>query len=277
VFPVVITLLLGLLSVRLSSTLQTDHIQSLANDLCGIDNTTFLGGEEIVYKVYYNWGFFWTAAGLVHFKVDETADLYHVSVTGSTAGFYDNFYHVRDTFETYLDKETLLPTMFVRAIKEGKYRHYNRSVFDQEMKAVTNYKGKNREELETSEEQFTECMHDMISILYHVRNMNFDDLNVGDTFPIKVFLEEMYSLNVKIMERHVKQKVKGSGKFMTHVFQPQLIAGEVFREKDQMTIYISADSNRIPVLIESPLTVGKMKAVLLDYKGLKYNLDSRIE
>ncbi len=279
-FPAVLILLLGLLSIHPNSFtpigLMYDTPASFQGDRCGITNSTFLDGEEVVYKVYYNWGFFWTTAGLVHFKVSESEDHYRVSVTGSTAGFYDNFYRVRDTFETYLDKETLLPTMFIRVIREGKYRHYNKFVFDQEGKIVKTQKGKNRTSLETGEESFTECMHDIISILYHVRNMNFDTLEAGDTFPIEVYLEKKYPLHVRIIEKNKVQKVRGRGKFMTHVFQPQLIAGEVFKEKDQMSIYISADSNRIPVLIESPLSVGKMKAVLLDYKGLKYNLSAEI-
>jgi Protein of unknown function (DUF3108) len=276
-FPAVITLLLGLLWVHPNSILQTDEASPISNDRCGIINSTFQGGEEIVYKVYYNWGIFWTTAGLVHFMVTETEDQYQVSVIGSTAGFYDNFYKVRDTFKTFLDKETLLPTKFIRVLKEGKYRRYNRFDFDQNQKMVTSQKGKDQASIETSQEAFTGCMHDIISILYHVRNMNFDTLMAGDTFPVEIYLEQKYPLEVKIIEKDVIQRVKGSGKFRTHVFQPQLIAGEVFKEKDQMSIYITADSNHVPVLIESPLSVGKMKAVLIDYKGLKYNLDARLK
>ena len=59
-----------------------------------LKTTTFLDGEEVVYKVYYNLGFFWTEAGMVHFKVQETDSSYRISASGSTAGFYDNFYRV---------------------------------------------------------------------------------------------------------------------------------------------------------------------------------------
>ena len=276
-FPAVMALLLGLLSDHPNEYRQNGDDPSIQDERCGIVNSTFLPGEEVVYKVFYNWGIFWTTAGLVHFTVAESEDQYHIKVTGSTAGFYDNFYTVRDTFETWLDKETLQPTMFIRIINEGKYRHYNKFIFDQDQGIVTSYKGENRDNLESSEEVFTECMHDIISILYHVRNMNFDTLQVGETFPIDIYLEKKYPLNVKIMEKDKKQKVRGMGKFFTHVFQPQLIAGEVFKEKDQMTIYISADSNRVPLLIESPLTVGKIKAFLFHYRGLKYDLTAEVQ
>ena len=62
-----------------------------------------------------------------------------------------------------------------------------------------------------------------------------------------------------------------------HVIQPELIAGEVFDEDSYMTIYVSADDNRLPLVIESPLIVGKMKAVLYDFKGLKYDLDAKLD
>ena len=35
---------------------------------CSIENRAFLSGEEIVYKIYYNWNFVWLAAGEVTFK-----------------------------------------------------------------------------------------------------------------------------------------------------------------------------------------------------------------
>ena len=246
-------------------------------DNCGIENSAFLSGEEVVYKIYYNWNFIWSAAGLVHFNVVESDSSFRVLVTGSTKGFFDKFYRVRDTFETHLDKETLLPTLFIRKLKEGKYTRYNRFEFDQESKIVKVYQGKDTSQLDISEEAFSSCMHDILSILYHVRNMDFAELDAGQTFPVEVFLEEQYPLHVKILEKDKRKKVRGLGKFMTHVFQPQLIAGEVFKEKDQMSIYVSADSNKLPVLIESPLSVGKMKAVLLGYRGLKYDLSAEID
>ena len=92
----------------------------------------------------------------------------------------------------------------------------------------------------------------------------------GSSFPVDVFLELPYSLEVKVLDKNKKKKVRGIGKFNSHVFEPQLIAGAVFDEDSKMTIYVSADANKLPVLIESPLIVGKVKAILYDFRGLKY-------
>ena len=243
---------------------------------CGVENSTFSDGEEIVYMVYYNWGFFWTAAGMVRFTVDETDSNYVVKVSGSTRGMYDSFYRVRDTFETHLDKETLLPTLFLRDVEEGKYRKYNKFIFDQSQKKVTAFEGPSKTDLKRQDFDFEHCMHDILSIVYHLRNMDVERYGPGDSFPISVFLEEEYSLDVKVLENDSKKKIKGFGKFSTRVYEPQLIAGDVFDEAQTMTIYVSNDKNKLPVLVESPLIVGKVKAVLYDYRGLRYDLSSKI-
>ena len=244
---------------------------------CGVENVSFLDGEEVIYMVYYNVGFFWTAAGLVHFKLTETDSSYNVTVSGSTRGMYDNFYRVRDTFETHLDKETLLPRLFLRDIEEGKYRKYNKFIFDQAGKKVISYEGPNAQELRRQEFDFEHCMHDMLSIVYHLRNMDAAKYETGETFPVNVFLEEEYALDVKVLDSNKKKKIRGFGKFKTRVYQPQLIAGEVFNEEQSMTIYVSDDENKLPLLIESPVIVGKIKAVLYDYRGLRYDLTSKMD
>ena len=54
------------------------------------------------------------------------------------------------------------------------------------------------------------------------------------------------------------------------------IAGNVFKEDSKMTVWVSDDQNRIPVLIESPVSVGSVKVVLKSYKGLKYDFTAKV-
>ena len=51
---------------------------------CDIDNVSFKGDEELVYKVYYNWGIMWLNAAEVVFKVKEKRDGYHITAVGKT-------------------------------------------------------------------------------------------------------------------------------------------------------------------------------------------------
>ena len=63
---------------------------------------------------------------------------------------------------------------------------------------------------------------------------------------------------------------------MTHLFSPELVESEIFKEKNSMRIWVSADENKLPLLIESPLSVGKMKAVLKSHSGLRYGFPERL-
>ena len=58
--------------------------------------------------------------------------------------------------------------------------------------------------------------------------------------------------------------------------QPLLIKGKVFEGGEKMTIWITDDSNHIPVRVETSLTVGSIKMDLMHYKNLKHPLTSLV-
>ena len=69
------------------------------------------------------------------------------------------------------------------------------------------------------------------------------------------------------------------GKFPTLKFACQLGPSEVFTFTDgtEFIIWISDDSNLIPLYIESPIRVVRIQAYISHYAGLKYPLDSKIK
>ena len=67
------------------------------------------------------------------------------------------------------------------------------------------------------------------------------------------------------------------GKYNTLKFQPQVIAGNVFDDDSKMSVWVSDDLNRIPLLIESPVSVGSVKVVLKEYKNLKYDFTAKVD
>jgi len=237
---------------------------------CGRSNYAFLPGEEVVYKIYYNLSPFWFSAGEVSFKVEDAGDDYRFKVVGFTYKSLEWFYRGLYTFESEVNKKTLLPHQFIRTIEEKKYSRYNKFVFDQNKGTVKAWQGKTIDVAEMHVHDVGSCTHDMISILYYMRNLDFNELRIGETIPVNVFLEEKYPLSVRVLGKNEEKRIKGLGKQQTHVFSPELVAGEVFSEGTQMTVWVSADENKIPLMIESPVRVGKIKAVLQAYKGLRY-------
>lgn len=242
-----------------------------APDVCSTDNKAFTNGEEMRYKVYYNLNFVWVPAGEVVFTVKDKGDQYHIRAEGRTFSSYEWFYKVRDVYDTYVDKETLLPTLFIRDVQEGGYTLYEKVSFDQKKRVAHVVRGRSKDQIkERKDYPIDACMHDMLSIIYLARNLDYNLYQSGQTFPVKVFLDkEEWPLQVAYKGKEEK-KIKGLGKYNTIVFSPEVIAGEVFEEGTEMKVWVSDDGNKVPLLIESPLSVGTIKAVLQDHKGLRH-------
>ena len=60
-------------------------------------------------------------------------------------------------------------------------------------------------------------------------------------------------------------------------FTPEVIAGEVFPDGAELNVWVTDDGNHLPLIIESPLSVGSAKAVLKSYKGLRYPVRAKVE
>ncbi len=254
------------------------HAITPVSDPCSLSNNTFVSGEEITYKLYYNWNFVWLSAGEVTFRVTDRGAEYAISAVGRTYSSYEWFFKVRDRYESYVDKNTLLPRMSLRDIQEGGYRMYDRVTFDQRNRRAVSLRGKTREEATETTYNIDGCMHDILSIIYYMRNLEFDNLQKGAKIPVKFFFDkETYPLSVTYLGAEASTHVKGMGNYKTYKFSPQLIAGEVFKEGDQMTVWASRDQNKIPLLIESPVSVGSVKVVLKSYRGLRYPFTAKVE
>jgi hypothetical protein len=254
------------------SSLQNQVLENTKSiDFCEVENTTFLNGETVVYKLYYNWNFIWLSAGEVVFRVKEYNDHYHLSATGRTYPSYEWFFKVRDYFESKVDKETLLPFSSVRDVNEGNYTRYDKINFDQTNQQAIYYWGKSKDStLEAGISELDGCIHDIVSIFYSLRNVGIEEFNDGDEFPVEVFLDkESWPLNVRIESKSKDKRIKGYGKINTTQLVPELVAGTVFKKGAEMNVFVSNDANRVPLMIESPVSVGSVKAIIQNWYGLK--------
>jgi hypothetical protein len=237
---------------------------------CGISNTAFRAGEKVTYKIYYTLAGIYIEAGLVHFSCSiETfkgKPVYHIVADGKTLPFYDNFYKVRDRYESYIDTGSLQPYKFSRSVSEGGQKKYESISFDRSAgTAITNdgvYK-------------VPECIQDVLSAMYYARNLNFDNLKPGDKIPFSMFLDnQVYPSYIRYMGREtIKTKY---GKFRAIKFKPLLIKGTLFEAGEKMTVWVSDDPNHIPLRVESPIIVGSVKADMVEFQNRRAALSSQI-
>jgi hypothetical protein len=246
------------------------------SEICRTSNFTFQEGESLTYTIYYNWNVVWVPAGEVTFTIKESGDFYEIFASGKTFPGYNRFYKVNDYYYSRFEKESLLPRNFVRKLEEGKYRLYDSIAFDQKNRKAMTWHGRDKSSARFSVHHLDGCMHDLLSNIYMLRNLPEKAIQPGADIPIKVFFDkEAYPLTIKAGQRTTKE-IKDLGTYHTIELQPQLVEGYVFKKGDVMNIWVSDDKNRIPLMVESPIIVGTIKAVLKSSSGLRHPMHSKI-
>jgi hypothetical protein len=237
---------------------------------CDIRNTAFGNGEVITLKVFYTVVGAYFGAGEATFTtaIERLGGkpVYHITGEGKTYSFYDNFFKVRDKYETYIDTATLQPYRFIRNVYEGGYKKYENVTFNKSANSAVTNKGVYK---------VPECVQDVLSAVYYSRNIDFNKYKPGDKITFSMFLDnELYEMYIRYLGKEtIRTKY---GKFRAVKFKPLLIKGTIFEGGEKMTVWVSDDRNHVPVRIESPISVGSVKIDMISYRNLRYPLTSLI-
>lgn len=251
------------------------HGFSQDDKLYSVDKTAFAPGEKLTYVLSYNWFFIWTDVGEVTFSVASDVkfgqDALHLHTLGKSYPFYDWFFKVRDVYESWVDPVSLRPIYFNRDINEGGYTKENEYFFDWE-KGIVNARIRRKKGANKFYDiEVKPGTYDVVTAIYVARNINFGNLQKGQSFSIDVILDrEVYNVNYRFIGKEQKH-VKDLGTVSTLKFRVELIAGDVFKKGQYLFVWVSDDANRVPVFIESPIRVGSVKARLATYSGLMHD------
>jgi len=248
---------------------------------CTSINSTFKSGEELTYVISYNWFIVWTEVGEVKMTIENSdykgIPTYKLSGFGNTYSSWDWFFKVRDKYQCQIEKQTMKPLFFRRDIQEGTYNHYETYDFDfKNNSTISIHKvNQNPEGIDTI--KINGCVFDVLSAFLFARNIEFNKYKPGDIVPISVILDQkIYNIYFKYLGIE-KLKVKYAGEFECIKFSLLLIEGELFKEGDNMTVWVSNDKNHLPVYIESPIIIGSVKARIANIKGNRYPFTSFIK
>ena len=190
-------------------------------------------------------------------KIGERNTL-HVVGTGYTNSSFDWFFKVRDTYESYIDEEAIVPWVFIRRVNEGGYKINQNQVYNQY---------KNTVDSDGKLFDMPENVQDMTSAFYYARTIDFSMAKEGDIFEFPCFVDnQVWPLKIKYIGKETIHS--DVGRIRCIKFCPVVQKGRVFKKEEDMNAWISDDKNRIPVRAEAKIAVGSVKMDLTEYSGI---------
>jgi hypothetical protein len=234
-----------------------------------MSNSAFTFNEKLSYRVHYgviNAATIDLSVGAAFVEKSERK-CYNIQADGRTLKSFDWAYKVRDRFETYIDNEAMAPITYNKNVQEDKYTDNDLVVFKHPKKKLYGVKGILDMPVYT---------HDIISALYYVRNLDFSKAKIGDKYPIDVYLDnKIYNLGFKYAGKETISTDIGKVKCLK--FVPTLVVDRVFKDQDDMTVWVSDDENKIPIRVKAKIMVGSVKVDITSYSGLKNEFKALIK
>jgi len=253
-------LLLILLFVPFSGLSQVKEFVSfldLDNIYTNQIETPYKVGEVYTYKI--NYGIINAGYATLSIK-NLKRGIYTFEGKGWSNMVFDSFFKVRDTYISYYDYIEKKPIRFIRDVNEGGYIIKQDYIFDIKENKVETKKG---------EYKLSDDFQDMLSAFYYARTVSKADMLKDSLIRLNIFMdEEEYKMSIRyIGNERINTKF---GVLDCMVFIPILQEGRIFKDEESMKIWISDDSNRALVKVESKVLVGIIRVMLNSVKNVKF-------
>jgi hypothetical protein len=177
---------------------------------------------------------------------------------GRTTGIVDKLYEVNDVYESWVDPETFLPVKSVRNVREQNYRFYDEVLYDHVNDSLFSKI--------SGSKKVPDHVNDLVSVFFYIRqNQYFDSLLAGEKVQIPVYHgDELFMMELSY--RGIQTIETKIGLKECYVVSPKVPKGKLLKGSDDLKIYITKDTNRLPIYAEFELMLGALKCELNSYK-----------
>ncbi|MBI4054978.1 MAG: DUF3108 domain-containing protein [Elusimicrobia bacterium] len=218
-------------------------------------------GEELRYRIH--WGFL--PAGYATLSSTQTAILqtrpaYAIASSARSTGLVDALYRVRDQNLSWMDAEHLYSLGYQKKLREGSFFRDETVFFDYERLQFFATSLNKKGEVHHSSGPISGFVYDPLSSLYAVR---LKELKVGREYVLDVNTKKNWPLRIKVLRTETIEVP--AGRFECFVVEPFLREEGIFIPKGkQMQVWITQDSERIPVYVRTEVFIGHVHAELLE-------------
>ena len=240
---------------------------------CGIVNTAFAPGERIEYDLFFRMGIIRARAGRGSITIQESTfrgqPVYRAQMIMGTTGAVDVIQSFSETSTSFLDK-SLRPLQYTRETHERSHvtetQDFTYTGDQINIRAVRYIN--NVQQFDTL---FTAnaCTFDYFSILLFVRNLDFENMNVGDRRHVQ-FLTGRRLVNMYVNFLGTSTvRVSGTRHEVYNV--SMTVFDDAFTNPTEaISASLTRDANRVPVIINTDLRVGSIRAEMRSASGLRH-------
>lgn len=230
-------------------------------------NNAIAFGEKLTYTATYNMSGILTDIAEVTMETSEVktskATLLRLKCTAATYSKWDNFFKIRDLYESYVSPKSLTPYLYNRDINEGGYHKHIKYTYSHKTKTVKSILTK-KTYTENKTVTISSSTKDIIASLYFIRLLDFESMSSGTskTFPVIFDSAEF------------KGAITYSGKETINTAIGQKICYKITLGSNKSgdikgTLWLTADENKIPVYGKFKIPVGNGELKIKSATGLK--------
>lgn len=219
-----------------------------------VENVAFGANERLSFDINYGFINAGTATMEVVRLIEyENRPCYQIVTRANSNKFFSTFYKVDDRVESIVDAVGIFSWRFEKSLREGGYRADRACVLDQRRHLAF---------YENDTVEVAPYAQDALSALYYVRTQ---DLEVGRSVLVDNFTDgKKYPLEVRVLKRETITVPAGT--FDCVVVEPLLQSVGVFKHEGRLTVWLTDDRLKMPVLMKSKVLVGSISAELTDYE-----------
>lgn len=237
----------------------------------GLSSKSFKSGEHLSYQASYNMSGVLTTFAEVNMKVATVKtnknSYLHLKCTANTYAKWDNFFKIRDLYEAYVTPHTATPVLYKRDNNENGTIRKEKYIYKGNNIQATYVRGQSG----NIKANFTipDGTKDIVSTLYYIRNLPISTAKSGDRKDFNiVFDRKTKSVTLAFLGTETIPTIFGQKK--CYKIGVSLKKGNLLKGKADNIVYITADRNKVPVLIKFNIPVGSGQLKLTKATNLKF-------
>ena len=239
--------------------------------VCSGQNTSIGNDEKLVFSASYTMSGLLTEIAQVTMETSEVkttnTTLLKLKCAAATYSSFDNYFKIRDLYESYVNPTTLIPYLYKRDVNEGNYYKFEQYKYSYKNNTVSSTMKKRKSEQNTTVKIGSKT-RDIVSTIYYIRNLNISTATPGDSQNFTfLFDNEELIIAVKYLKKETINTNLGQKE--CYKLAISLKNDDALKGTDQNLLWLTADDNKIPVYAKFKIAVGSGELKIKSASGLK--------